>query len=240
MNEKNLQSIGSLIRGNPYVGRGIVIGKTGDGKCALCAYFIMGRSENSRNRVFVEQGDDVVIHPYDPSKVADPSLIVYAPVRKLGNHLIVTNGDQTDTVYNALSSGGTFEGALETRCFEPDAPHFTPRVSGLLTFGAGDFTYKLSILKSADPEGTACSRFTFAYEPLAGTGHFIHTYTGNGNPLPSFAGEPEEIALPESIDVFTRDLWENLNADNRISLYVRSVDLSTGETAGRLINKNGG
>ncbi len=234
------QTIGSLIRDNSYVGRGLIIGKTGDGTCAACAYFIMGRSENSRNRIFLEQGGDVIIHPYDPSKVADPSLIVYAPVRTLGKHLIVTNGDQTDTIYHALAAGRTFEEALETRCFEPDTPHFTPRISGLITFADQDFTYKMSILKSADPEGSACNRFTFSFAPFAGVGHFIHTYAGDGNPLPSFEGEPERIAIPDSIDAFVQDLWENLNRDNRISLYVRFIDLATGETKNRLINKNGG
>lgn len=234
------RSIGKLICGNPYVGRGIVVGKSGDGQKAVIAYFIMGRSENSRNRVFLERCGQVFIHPYDPSKLADPSLIIYSPIRSRGDQLIVTNGDQTDTIYEALSAGRSFEEALETRRFEPDAPNFTPRISALLSFAGQDFTYKMNILKSADPEGTACNRFTFAYEPLDGVGHFIHTYAGDGNPLPTFTGEPERVAIPDGIDVFTRDLWGNLNADNRISLYVRFINLATGGTENRIINKNGG
>lgn len=240
MNVYEKQSIGAIIRGNSYVGRGIVIGKSEDGASAVCAYFIMGRSENSRNRIFLEQGDEVVIHPFDPSKVADPSLIIYSPIRKLGEHLIVTNGDQTDTVYDGLAAGKTFEQALETRCFEPDAPNFTPRISGMLTFAGGDFAYKMSILKSADPEGSACNRFTFSYAPLRGVGHFIHTYVQDGDPIPTFVGEPERVAVPNDIDAFTRDLWDNLDEGNRISLYVRFVDLATGEVRNRMINKNGG
>lgn len=234
------RSIGELICGNPYVGRGIVAGKSGNGKKAVIAYFIMGRSENSRNRVFLERCGQVFIHPHDPSKLADPSLIIYSPIRSRGDQLIVTNGDQTDTIYEALSAGRTFEEALETRRFEPDAPNFTPRISALLTFAGQDFSYKMSILKSADPEGTACNRFTFAYEALAGVGHFIHTYAGDGNPLPTFTGEPERVAIPDDIDLFTGDLWGNLNAENRISLYVRLIDLATGGTENRIINKNGG
>lgn len=240
MNRGKIQSIGALIHDNTYVGRGIVIGKSRDASKAVCAYFIMGRSENSRNRIFLEQDGEVVIHPFDAAKVADPSLIIYSPIRVLGTHLIVTNGDQTDTIYNALSADGTFEKALETRCFEPDAPNFTPRISGLLTFADKDFTYKMSILKSADAAGSACSRFTFSYVPLAGAGHFIHTYAGDGTPIPSFTGEPERIGIPNKIDAFTMDLWDNLNADNKVSLYVRFIDLATGRAENRLINKNGG
>jgi len=240
MNVYERQSIGALLRDNAYVGRGIIIGKSEDGTRGVCAYFIMGRSQNSRNRIFSEQGEDVVIRPFDPSKVADPSLILYSPIRVLGKHLIVTNGDQTDTICNALSSGKTFEQALETRCFEPDAPHFTPRISGLLTFADRDFTYKMSILKSADAEGSACNRFTFSYASLAGVGHFIHTYAGDGNPIPTFTGEPERVSIPNHIDAFALELWENLNTDNKVSLYLRYVDLATGGTTSRLINKNGG
>lgn len=240
MNGYETQSIGALIHDNPYVGRGIVIGKSGDGAKAVCAYFIMGRSQNSRNRIFTEQADEVVIHPFDPSKVADPSLIIYSPIRPLGNRLIVTNGDQTDTVYDGLSSGKTFAAALETRSFEPDAPNFTPRISGLLTFADGDFSYEMSILKSADPEGTACNRFTFSYAALPGVGHFIHTYAGDGDPLPTFTGEPERVSVPDGIDAFAGALWDNLNEANRISLYVRWIDLTTGRTENRMINKNGG
>lgn len=240
MNVYETRSIGALIRGNSYVGRGIVAGRSRDGKKAVAAYFIMGRSENSRNRIFLERCGEVVIHPYDPSKLADPSLIIYSPIRVLGDHLIVTNGDQTDTIYEALSMGRTFEEALETRRFEPDAPNFTPRISALLTFAGRDFTYKMNILKSADPEGRACNRFTFAYEPLPGIGHFIHTYAQDGAPIPTFVGEPERVEIPDGIDAFTKDLWDNLDADNRISLYVRFIDLATGKTENRMINKNGG
>lgn len=232
------KTIGELIKGNTYVGRGIVIGKSSGSEKAAVAYFIMGRSENSRNRVFVESGDDVVIHPFDASKVDDPSLIIYSPIKKLGNSLIVSNGDQTDTVYDFLKQGKTFEQALETRCFEPDAPNFTPRISGILSFENSGFSYKLSILKSADENGTECSRYTFSYAALPGLGHFIHTYNCDGNPIPTFTGEPERVSVPDDIDEFTSDLWENLDANNRISLYVRYIDLATGKTENRLINKN--
>ena len=231
------KTIGELIKGNTYVGRGIVIGKSSGSEKAAVAYFIMGRSENSRNRVFVESGDDVVIHPFDASKVDDPSLIIYSPIKKLGNSLIVSNGDQTDTVYDFLKQGKTFEQALETRCFEPDAPNFTPRISGILSFENSGFSYKLSILKSADENGTECSRYTFSYAALPGLGHFIHTYNCDGNPIPTFTGEPERVSVPDDIDEFTSDLWENLDANNRISLYVRYIDLATGKTENRLINK---
>jgi len=240
MNVYEKQKIGTLIHGNTYVGRGIVIGKSEDGTKAVCAYFIMGRSENSRNRVFLEQGDELVIHPFDPAKVADPSLIIYSPIRVLGNHLIVTNGDQTDTIYNALAGGHTFEEALDSRCFEPDAPNFTPRISGMLTFMPREFTYKMSILKSADAEGSACNRFTYSYASLAGTGHFLHTYVMDGNPIPTFTGEPERVTIPNKIDSFVIDLWDNLNRDNKIALYVRYTDLATGKTENRMINQNGG
>lgn len=240
MNVYQNQSIGTLIRDNSYVGRGIVVGKSKDGEKAVCAYFIMGRSENSRNRIFLEKCGEVTIHPFDVSKVSDPSLIIYSPIRILGDHLIVTNGDQTDTVFESLSAGGTFEEALEKRSFEPDAPNFTPRISALLTFDKLDFSYKMNILKSADPEGTACSRFTFSYAALSGVGHFIHTYAGDGNPLPTFTGEPERVVIPDDIDAFTKELWENLNRENKISLYVRYIDLATGRVENRMINKNGG
>lgn len=240
MNVYKNEHIGALIRDNSYVGRGIVVGKSEDGSKAVCAYFIMGRSENSRNRIFLERGGEVTIHPFDASRVSDPSLIIYSPIRVLGDHLIVTNGDQTDTIYESLSAGGTFEEALEKRAFEPDAPNFTPRISALLTFGNQNFSYKMSILKSADPEGTACSRFTFSYAALPGVGHFIHTYAGDGNPLPTFTGEPERVVIPNDIDAFTEELWENLHGENKISLYVRHVDLATGRAENRMINKNGG
>ena len=233
-----IADIGELIRDNSYVGRGIVIGKSSDGKKAVTAYFIMGRSENSRNRVFIEQGDEVIIHPFDASKVEDPSLIIYAPVRQTGNRLIVTNGDQTDTIYDFIESGKTFEQALETREFEPDKPNFTPRISGMLTFDGGDFTYKMSILKSADENGSACNRYTFSYPALNGLGHFIHTYNHDGNPIPTFTGEPERVKIPDDIDEFTNTLWSNLNEQNKISLYVRYVDLESGKYEARMINKN--
>ncbi len=230
--------IGELIKDNSYVGRGIVIGKTEDGTKAAIAYFIMGRSENSRNRVFVEDGEEVIIHPFDASKVEDPSLIIYSPIRVFENNLIVTNGDQTDTIYDFVKEGKSFSDSLETREFEPDAPNFTPRISGMLTFDEGDFTYQMSILKSADPEGTACNRFTFSYSALSGLGHFIHTYQHDGNPIPTFCGEPERVEIPNDIDAFTKEIWENLNEDNKISIYTRFVDLETGEVTNRMINKN--
>lgn len=233
-----INNIGELIRDNEYVGRGIVIGKTADGKKAAAAYFIMGRSENSRNRIFTEKGGEVFTEPFDVSKVEDPSLIIYAAIRAYKNNFIVTNGDQTDTIYEHLADGKSFEEALETREFEPDAPNFTPRISGMLTFGESDFTYKMSILKSADADGTACNRYTFSYPSKAGLGHFIHTYVCDGNPIPTFQGEPERVMIPDSIDELTANLWENLNEQNKISLYVRYIDLATGETECRMINKN--
>ncbi len=238
MNIYATPSIAERIKGNPYVGRGIVIGKTEDGKKAAVAYFIMGRSKNSRNRVFVERDNALFTEPFDPSLVEDPSLIIYAAIRRHENKLVVTNGDQTDTVWEFLKKGGSFEQALETREFEPDAPNLTPRISGMLTFGEGDFTYKMSILKSADAAGTACNRYTFSYPSLAGVGHFIHTYVTDGNPIPTFQGEPERISVGNDIDAFTAELWENLDAENKISLTVRFIDLATGEEEKRLINKN--
>ena len=237
MNVYQTYDIGELINGNPYVGRGIVIGKTEDGKKAAVAYFIMGRSENSRNRIFVENGDEVIIHPFDASKVEDPSLIIYSPIRKIDNKLIVTNGDQTDTIYDFIAGGKSFEEALETREFEPDPPNWTPRISGMLTFG-DKLTYKMSILKSADLEGSECSRYTFSYNSLNGIGHFIHTYVTDGNPIPTFMGEPERVAIPNSIDEFEQKIWSNLNEQNKISIYVRYIDLATGEVENRMINKN--
>ena len=209
-----VSDIGDLVRDNSYVGRGIVVGKSQDGKKAVFAYFIMGRSENSRNRVFIENGEEVIIHPFDASKVKDPSLIIYSPVRRAGDAVIVTNGDQTDTVFDYLMKGKTFEQALETREFEPDAPNFTPRISALLQFSGDAFTYKMSILKSADEKGSACNRYTFSYSPLNGIGHFIHTYNCDGDPIPTFTGEPERVIIPNDIDAFTRQLWDNLNEAN--------------------------
>ena len=238
MSVYNVSDIGALIKDNSYVGRGIVVGKSEDGKKAVFAYFIMGRSENSRNRIFTEQGEEVTIYPFDESKVKDPSLIIYSPVRRYENNVIVTNGDQTDTVYNFLAQGKSFEQALETRCFEPDDPNFTPRISAVLTFADGGFTYKMSILKSADAIGSACNRFTFSYAPLAGVGHFLHTYNCDGHPIPTFTGEPERVAVPNDIREFSETLWNNLNESNKISLYVRYTDLATGKFERVLINKN--
>ena len=231
-------SLSEILAANTYPGRGIVVGLSEDKKYAVSAYFIMGRSENSRNRVFIEEGDEVIIHPFDASKVEDPSLIIYSPIRKYENKLIVTNGDQTDTVYDGLVAGKSFSEALTARCFEPDAPNFTPRISAMLTFCEDAFTYQMSILKSADAEGSACNRFTFDYAPIAGVGHFLHTYNCDGNPIPTFTGEPERIALRGDIDSFTKEIWENLNEQNKISLYVRFTDLATGKTENRMINKN--
>lgn len=238
MNPYKTDKIGELIKDNSYVGRGIVVGKTKSGDKAAVAYFIMGRSENSRNRIFVENGEEVIIHPFDASKVEDPSLIIYSPIRVFENNLIATNGDQTDTIYDFIKDGKTFSEALETREFEPDEPNFTPRISAMLTFDEGDFTYQMSILKSADTEGTACNRYTYSYQALPGLGHFIHTYQHDGSPIPTFCGEPERVVIPDDIDEFTNEIWENLNDANKISVYVRFVDLSTGETENRMINKN--
>lgn len=238
MNVYKIHEIGELIKDNPYVGRGIIIGKSEDARSAVSAYFIMGRSNNSRNRVFTRRGGDLYTEPYDASKVEDPSLIIYAAIREIEGGLIVTNGDQTDTIYDGLSSGKSFSESLTCREFEPDAPNLTPRISGLISFGEGDFTYEMSILKSADALGTACNRYTFSYPSLAGLGHFIHTYVTDGNPIPTFQGEPERVRICNDIDDFTDGLWKNLNEDNKISLYVRYTDLCSGEVTERLINKN--
>ncbi len=238
MNIYEVKTTGERIAGNPYVGRGIVIGKTSDGTKAAIAYFIMGRSENSRNRVFAKKDDALFTEPFDASKVADPSLIIYAAVRQWENKLIVTNGDQTDTVYNALPEGKSFSEALATRAFEPDAPNFTPRISGMLTFENKDFTYEMSILKSLDAEGSDCARYTFSYPSKAGLGHFIHTYVTDGTPIPTFQGEPERIVIPSDINAFAADIWANLNEENKISLYVRFTDLETGSIEEKIINKN--
>lgn len=237
MNIYKVNDVKSLIEGNSYVGRGIIIGKSEDGDNACIAYFIMGRSANSRNRVFVEKGDEVIIYPFDESKVEDPSLIIYSPIRKTGNNLIVTNGNQTDTIYDALGNGGSFSGALTTREFEPDGPNFTPRISGMLTLNSGGFTYEMSILKSIDEVGSGCARYTYSYPSKAGLGHFIHTYICDGNPIPTFCGEPERVAIPNCIDEFTNSIWNALDKDNKISLYVRYIDLKTGAVDNRLINR---
>lgn len=223
-----------LLASNPYPGRGIVLGKTADGKTSVAAYFIMGRSANSRNRVFMEEPDGIRTQAYDPSKVEDPSLIIYHPVRQLGRGLIVTNGDQTDTIRDFLERGLPMEQALRTREFEPDGPNWTPRISGLLS---PDGSYKLSILKSADADGSGCLRQTFEYPGQAGLGHFLHTYVTDGNPIPTFQGEPERVAISGDIDTFTDAVWNSLNADNKISLFVRFTDLATGTFTQRIINK---
>ncbi len=227
------------LKSNAYPGRGIVIGKSDDGKSAVTAYFIMGRSVNSRNRVFVEDGDGIRTQAFDPSKLEDPHLIIYAPVRVLGNKTIVTNGDQTDTIYELMNQQMTFEQSLRCREYEDDAPNFTPRISGIIKQEDNNFNYAMSILKSDDGNPSSCQRFTFSYtNPVAGEGHFIHTYMGDGAPLPSFKGEPKKVAIPNNIDDFSNGLWENLNEDNKVSLFVRYIDLESGHTETRIINKN--
>ena len=239
MNIYKINTPEELIAGNSYVGRGIVIGKTPDAKKAVFAYFIMGRSANSRNRIFSEkENGEVIIYPHDYSKVEDPSLIIYSPVKCHKNSVIVTNGDQTDTIYNFLCEGKSFEDALKTRAFEPDYPNLTPRISGIMDFCGGDFTYKMSILKSADPEGTACNRYTYSYNALAGLGHFIHTYICDGNPIPTFCGEPERMAISNDIDEFADRIWNALDEQNKISMYVRYIDLESGKVENRMVNKN--
>ena len=234
-----LLNLSEELKNNAYPGRGIVIGKTPDGKQAVTAYFIMGRSSNSRNRVFVEEGEGIRTQAFDPSKLEDPSLIIYAPVRVLGNKTIVTNGDQTDTIYEGMDKQLTFEQSLRSREFEPDGPNYTPRISGILHIEDGGYNYAMSILKSNDGNPDSCHRYTYAYEnPVAGEGHFIHTYMHDGNPLPSFEGEPKKIEIPDSLDEFAATLWENLNPDNKVSLFVRYIDIATRETQTKIINKN--
>ena len=226
------------LAGNSYPGRGIVIGQSADGKQAVVAYFIMGRSVNSRNRVFVEEGAGIRTQAHDPAKLSDPSLVIYAPVRVLGEDTIVTNGDQTDTIYDFLKEGKTFEEALRTRTFEPDGPNYTPRISGIVERGEGSFTYKLSILKSCGGDPDFAQRFFFEYAPKAGLGHFIHTYKQDGDPIPSYEGEPTPVFIEGDIDAFTASLWENLNEDNKVSLFTRFIDLETGKAETRIVNKN--
>lgn len=222
-----------------YPGRGIVIGKSEDGTKAVTAYFIMGRSENSRNRVFVEEGEGIRTEAFDPAKLEDPSLIIYAPVRVLGNKTIVTNGDQTDTIYDGMDKQLTFEQSLRCREFEPDAPNYTPRISGVMHIEGGTYNYAMSILKSNNGDPSSCNRYTFAYEnPKAGEGRFIHTYMGDGNPLPTFEGEPTVVDITGDIDTFTEKVWNNLNEDNKVSLFVRFIDIATGKYETRIINKN--
>lgn len=233
------RSIAEELSGNSYPGRGIILGKSPNGRYALCAYFIMGRSENSRNRVFVEEGNGIRTQAYDPEKLSDPSLIIYSPVKVLGNKTIVTNGDQTDTIYDLMDRQQTFEQALRTRKFEPDAPNYTPRISGIMHVGKETFNYAMSILKSNRGNPESCLRYTFAYEnPIAGEGHFIHTYMEDGNPLPSFEGEPKLVDTMDDMDAYTDLLWKNLNEENKVSLFVRYIDLKTGETRSRIVNKN--
>ncbi len=228
------------LKTNAYPGRGIVIGKSADGKNAVTAYFIMGRSVNSRNRVFVEDGDGIRTQAFDPSKLEDPHLIIYAPVRVLGNKTIVTNGDQTDTIYDLMNQQMTFEQSLRTREYEDDAPNYTPRISGIIKRDDNDFNYALSILKSDNGNPDSCLRYTYSYtNPIAGEGRFIHTYMEDGSPLPSFEGEPKLVAIPNDIDEFTNNLWNSLNEDNKVSLFVRFIDLVTGEATSKIVNKNG-
>ena len=232
-------SLENELKGNSYPGRGIVIGKSPNGAYAVTAYFIMGRSGNSRNRVFIEDGKGIRTQAFDPSKLSDPSLIIYAPVKVLGNKTIVTNGDQTDTIYELMDKQQTFEQALRTREFEPDAPNYTPRISGIMHVENGTYNYAMSILKSNNGNPDACNRYTFAYEnPVSGEGHFIHTYMQDGDPLPSFEGEPKLIGIDDDIDAFTNRVWESLNEDNKVSLFVRYINIKTGEYETRIVNKN--
>ena len=234
-----INEIGSLLKGNTYPGRGIIIGKTPDGENAVAAYFIMGRSANSRNRIFVEKEGSIYTEPFDASKCTDPSLIIYAAVRQYQNKLIVTNGNQTDTIYDEIKAGGCFQCALKKRTYEPDAPNFTSRISGMVTLEKGGCNYKLNILKRFDTDTEACIRETFDYEPVAGVGHFLHTYMGNGEPLPRFQGEPEIVAMDfADIDDFTKQVWESLNADNKVSLVTRYVSLKDGSYTQRIVNRN--
>ena len=235
-----MKSLAASLSENAYPGRGIVIGKSEDGKSAVCAYFIMGRSTNSRNRVFVEDGEGIRTQAFDPSKMEDPSLIIYAPVRVLGNKTIVTNGDQTDTIYEGMDKQLTFEQSLRTREFEPDAPNLTPRISGIMHVDNGNYSYAMSILKSDAGRDGACNRFTFAYEkPFAGEGRFIHTYMGDGNPLPSYEGEPTPVEIPDmGVADFAQLVWNSIDPDNKVSLFVRFIDIETGKYETRIVNKN--
>ncbi|MBQ6779830.1 MAG: IMP cyclohydrolase [Treponema sp.] len=234
-----LKSLESALSATTYPGRGIVIGRSEDGKKAVTAYFIMGRSENSRNRVFVKDGAGIRTQAFDPSKMKDPSLIIYAPVRVLGNKTIVTNGDQTDTIYENMDKQQTFEHSLRCREFEPDAPNYTPRISGIMHVADGDYNFAMSILKSDDGDPASCNRFTYAYSnPKAGVGRFIHTYMGDGNPLPSFEGEPELVKIEGDIDAFTQNVWNSLNEENKVSLFVRFIDIASSTWEDRIVNKN--
>ncbi len=233
-------SLEQELRTNTYPGRGIVLGRSKDGSKAVAAYFIMGRSTNSRNRIFVEDGEGIRTQAFDPSKLIDPSLIIYAPVKVLGNKIIVTNGDQTDTIYEGMDTQLTFEQSLRCRKFEPDNPNYTPRISGIMHIDNGNYNYALSILKSSNGDPAACNRFTFAYEkPLAGQGHFIHTYMHDGDPLPSFEGEPKPVEVPDDINAFTNMIWNSLNEENKVSLFVRFIDIVSGQYETKILNKNG-
>lgn len=235
----NKLSLAQELKSNSYPGRGIVIGRTPDGKSAVTAYFIMGRSENSRNRVFVEEGAGIRTQAFDPSKLTDPSLIIYAPVRVLGNRTIVTNGDQTDTIYDGMAAGQTFEQSLRCREFEPDGPNYTPRISGIMHVENGSYHFLMSILKSNNGNPDCCNRYTYSYDnPVAGEGRFIHTYMCDGNPLPSFEGEPKLVDMMDDMDEFTEMLWNNLNEDNKVSLFVRYIDIETGDVRTKIVNKN--
>ncbi len=235
----NQTSIARLLADNVYPGRGIILGRSPDGAKAVAAYFIMGRSENSRNRVFVTDGEGIRTEAFDEAKMKDPSLVIYAPVRVLGNKTIVTNGDQTDTIYDCMDRQMTFEQALRTRTFEPDAPNYTPRISGILHIEKGTYNYAMSIIKTGDGDPSSCNRFMFAYNsPSPGEGHFLHTYMGDGDPLPSFEGEPERIDVSGDIDSYTDLLWNNLNEQNKVSLFVRYIDITDGTYETRIINKN--
>ncbi len=227
------------LAGSTYPGRGIVVGRSEDGRYAVAAYFIMGRSSNSRNRVFVPDGEGIRTQAFDPAKMEDPSLIIYAPVRVLGSNTIITNGDQTDTIYQGLIDGKTFGESLRVREFEPDAPNYTPRISALIDIKDGSYDYKMNILKSADGDPSCCERFTFTYDnPKSGEGHFLHTYMSDGDPLPSFEGEPVRVDVKGDIDEFTALVWDNLNEDNKVSLFVRYIDIQTGAFETRIVNKN--
>lgn len=229
----------NYLSSNEYPGRGVLIGKSEDGKNAVIVYFIMGRSENSRNRVFVTEDEGIRTQAFDPAKLSDPSLIIYSPVRVLGSKTVVTNGDQTDTVYDFLKEGKTFEEALRTRTFEPDEPNFTPRISGEADISNGELFYKLSILKSANGNPESVRRYFYEYtSPLSGRGHIIHTYKHDGNPIPSFEGEPVEVELKGDIDSLTENVWAGLNENNKVSLFVRYIDIETGKTETRIVNKN--
>ena len=232
-------SLEQELKNNSYPGRGIIIGRSADGTKAVTAYFIMGRSENSRNRIFVVDGEGIRTEAFDPSKLTDPSLIIYAPVRVLGNKTIVTNGDQTDTIYEGLDRQMTFEQSLRCREFEPDGPNYTPRISGVMHIENGEYSYAMSILKSDNGNPDACLRYTYAYEKaVPGEGRFIHTYKCDGNPLPSFEGEPKLVDIPDDMDAFTEHLWNSLNEDNKVSLFVRYIDIATGKYETAIVNKN--